>query len=183
MNKKIVGLSLLAVAVLVVGILFVRHESADSFEKNIRVQVANPAALIGDFKSFQKPEEVTNRLSAEHIAWQVTSDSKLGEKDSRPPFDDYSIKIDEYIDLDAKGVLELSFINKRLYKAVFYPGNYSDYLSKVSAKYKADFVGKSSVKVSDTVLIETGENSKGKFIQWIDEPLEREVSEWIKRYS
>ncbi len=181
--KKLIGIICILAVLAIAGLVFFQGGSAKNFEETVRVKKSNPSDLIGGFKSFQSPEQVIEMLKAAGLSWTVLSDTKLSAKDSRPEFSEYSIKISKYTDLAIEGTLELNFINRRLYKAVFYPSNYDAYLEKVGSKYPIDFLKQKSTKATETILIEAGENQSGKYIQWVDGPLENEVTEWIKRFS
>jgi hypothetical protein len=181
--KKLIGIICVLAIIAIAGFAFFQSGSAKNFEETVRVKNSNPGDLIGVFKSFQSPEQVIEILKSAGLSWTVLSDSKLSAKDRRPEFTEYSIKISNYADLANEGTLELNFINRRLYKAVFYPSKFDEYIEKLGSKYRVDFRKQKSVKASETILIETGENQTGKYIQWVDGPLENEVTEWIKRFS
>jgi|GEM_PF-2972065 len=184
MKKTIAALAIFVAVAATVSIVVFRWGLSNDFEKNIRISNEVPGNLIGNFKSFDTSEEVIEQLKIKNFDWKVTYDSRLPAKDPRPEFSEYIIRVTDFVDLNYKGTLELKFINQRLYKTVFYPVNYSEYIVELTVKYGAELNSKKSVKLSDTIKVEAGKNYKNEpYIKWVDTLLEKEIAEWVRRYS
>ena len=180
MKNKTFLITLITIIVLGTLATIIVTDSKWYFDNFVSVPDGKGEILIGELKSFDHPDKVANELDVKNYQWQVLSDSQFQGDDFRPQFNEYSIKVINYMNLGEAGSLELDFINRRLYKAVFYPINYENYLKKVKEKY--NFKEK-DIKTNDSILIQTGENFKGQYIQWVDVLLQNEVGEWIKRFS
>lgn len=171
-------------SVVAIALAFLGLSSRWQFEREIAEAGSPPAALIEGYFSFQKPEDITNRLSANNLKWNAISDSKSSGNRFRPEFNELIISIPYYIHLENTGSLELVFNNGRLYQTVFYPDDLGQYLQRFSAHYNQKIELGKKINIGNYTIIESHKNYQNKiYIRWSDARILHEVSEWIKRFS
>ena len=147
--------------------------------------------LINGIESYQSSEEAKRQFQE----WKVIENSSLAPGDKRPPFSIYVVSMDNYSHLGYSGKLHLKFFNNRLAEARFYPSSFEKYVERLKEHDKLTFtVTEKSAGTPETLaapytriwiysqphLDPQGQN---RYVGWKDTRLDKEESDWIRRYS
>jgi len=144
----------------------------------------NPVVLIDGMKSYQSIDTVKQAIEHAGYSWEVITDVKLDEKDRRPPFSFYQVRIKGYNHLGQSGSLDLTFFNNRLEETWFYPDHVSLYLQVLKKRKNIDLIKQEEVSISLNTRVWKHEDYRGlMYIAWEDTRLRDEADKWTGRYS
>ncbi|MEK8018316.1 MAG: hypothetical protein VSS75_015715 [Candidatus Parabeggiatoa sp.] len=100
------------------------YQKCHHFEEISSIQ----SPLIHPFKSYMDIEEARQMLPKHLRSWYVFEDYSYSTIQSYPPFNIYSVVVDDYKHLNYTGQLGLTFYNKRLATSSFFPVHLKSYV-------------------------------------------------------
>ncbi len=146
--------------------------------------VDNPTGLLDNIESYQSIAASRAHFIEKGKKWRVVEDSRSPRPTSRPRFNIYAAKIDEYVHLGHTGSLELIFFNNRLMSTFFFPDDSAAYLRSLKLKEHIDLVSRDEVNYSKNTRVWKARDFRSLFyVAWEDTRLAEEQSAWIRRYS
>ncbi|MEW8026167.1 MAG: hypothetical protein AB2806_00300 [Candidatus Thiodiazotropha sp.] len=149
--------------------------SADEYLE--RESVRSP--LWGALSSYMSLDEVMTELSISEEHFQVIDDGQTSVQNA-PPFDVYTIRIDNYKDDFEKAKLELTFFNDRLMEIRYFPSRVEEYVRSIEGLSDGHEVLKAPFT---RIWLEKNNQINGVYVGWIDTRLEKQFRAWIRDYS
>lgn len=155
--------------------------SACSYESKSAPQ---PTVLVSGICSYLNPTEVKKLINTEPKQWRVVEDEKTKQTDKRPPYHRLILAVNNYEDLGERGEARFSFFNDRLSAVWFYPTDINIYKAKLQREKGIRFDQKDEAYSSKRTKIRIGKDYTGRlYVAFEDSTLEKELMEWISRYS
>ncbi|MDD0808730.1 hypothetical protein PSQ20_00130 [Curvibacter sp. RS43] len=143
-----------------------------------------PTALLAGHSSRQKIEDIRANFEALHVAYIYKQENNIAATEMRPQFYMATVIIPDFFLEETRGSLKLIFFNDFLYSTTFTPSN-SERLNKTFQKVTGQSATADKcihIEVSTKVCVHTSGVLRG-FITADDECLEREINNWIAKWS
>lgn len=138
---------------------------------------ADPASLIGTFRSFQSIESARDALVPAMRNWVII------ENERRPPdYWAYIVLARDYEHLHQSGDLLLSFVGGRLMETRFYPLDRRAYVVALRQTGLGVALDK-PVMAGMHVRVSMGRDERADYVAWLDLRLEEQAWRAIKRHS
>lgn len=146
---------------------------------------ANPSLLVPGINSYLSPHQVKDLVKRAPGKWQILEDNKTPANDKRPPFHFFIIAISDFEDLGEQGKAKFCFYNNRLMSILFYPRDLQKYIQKLEKERGLRFDSNQQAFASTNTRISIGMDSTGKasYVAFDDVVLEKELDDWISRWS
>ncbi len=170
--------------------------SPEALEKTLTYSTPSgtPVALLDQFKSYDKPEQVEEALSAAGYAPTLTRNRKPRSK-NYPPRDLDSLVVINYKHLGVEGRLDLVFFNGALMQAIFdvyKAAPYAEALGAAEPGLKRDRLGTAELRDGDRRVLTNIFFSAGAvgraagsegWAMWQDTGLVKLASEWEAQFG
>jgi len=145
---------------------------------------STPVSLIDNIKSYSSQEEVRKIVNVDKGGWKVIEDTKTSPNDKRPPYHLFVTSIEDYSNLGEAGEAQFFYFNNRLMKIVFYPKHPDKYISTLNQNNDLKLNENSEQEIDSYLIIRVARDYANRmYVSFIDQRLEKEFDNWIRKYS
>jgi hypothetical protein len=136
----------------------------------------DPVELLGGLRSYESPDQTRARLRSAELTLRPLQGAR---PDGRTPKYEMKVASLKWRECGQEGVLELSFVNERLYTTLFIPSNLDACVNDLTTRG----IITRSPDSDDRRKVYTGESEGQRFVAATDTRLESEIIAWIGRHS